>query len=61
MPQEAEPLSGPHRNWLVEWVKTGAKFPDGVALKSRKKEVPGLAEKDLIPDKAPASLRGRRN
>ena len=57
MPQEAEPLSGPHRNWLVEWVKTGAKFPTGVVLKSRKKEVPGLAEKDLIPDKAPASLR----
>src|SRR6266478_1962829 len=43
MPQEAEPLSGPHRNWLVEWVKTGAKWPDGVVLKVRKKTVPGLA------------------
>src|SRR5215216_6680814 len=23
MPQEAEPLAGPHKNWLLEWVKTG--------------------------------------
>src|SRR6187549_1476484 len=56
MPQEAEPLSGPHKNWLLEWVKTGAKWPDGVVLKARKKEVPGLADVKLIPDRAPASL-----
>ncbi len=57
MPQEGEPLSGPHRNWLVEWVKQGGKWPDGVVLHQRKKEVPGLADMRLIPDKAPASLR----
>ncbi len=57
MPQEAEPLSGPHKNWLLEWVKTGAKWPDGVVLKARKKEVPGLADLKLIPAKAPVSLR----
>ncbi len=57
MPQEGEPLSGPHRNWLVEWVKQGAKWPDGEVLQVRKKEVPGLADMRLIPDKAPASLR----
>jgi hypothetical protein len=57
MPQEAEPLSGPHKNWLIEWVKTGAKWPDGVVLKVRKKEVPGLADVKLIPESAPKSLR----
>lgn len=57
MPQEAEPLSGPHKNWLLEWVKTGAKWPDGVVLKARKKEVVGLADLKLIPERAPASLR----
>ncbi len=56
MPQETEPLSGPHKNWLTDWVRTGAHWPDGVVLKPRKKEVPGLAEKQFIPDKAPASL-----
>lgn len=56
MPQETEPLSGPHKNWLTDWVRTGAKWPDGVILKVRKKEVPGLAEKQFIPEKAPASL-----
>ena len=56
MPQETEPLSGPHKNWLTDWVRTGAKWPDGVVLKTRKKEVPGLAETQLIPTKAPASL-----
>ena len=56
MPQETEPLSGPHKNWLTDWVRTGAKWPDGVVLKLRKKEVPGLAEKQFIPEKAPASL-----
>ena len=58
MPQEGEPLSGPHRNWLVEWVKQGGKWPDGVVLHQRKKEVPGLADMRLIPDRAPTSLRG---
>ncbi len=57
MPQESEPLTGPHRNWLVEWVKTGAKWPDGVVLKARDKTVPGLADTKLIPDRAPASLK----
>ncbi len=56
MPQETEPLSGPHKNWLTDWVRTGAKWPDGVVLKTRKKEVPGLAERQFIPEKAPASL-----
>ena len=56
MPQETEPLSGPHKNWLTDWVRTGAHWPDGVVLKVRKKEVPGLAEKQFIPDKAPASI-----
>lgn len=56
MPQETEPLSGPHKNWLTEWIRTGAHWPDGVVLKLRKKEVPGLAEKQFIPEKAPASL-----
>ena len=56
MPQETEPLSGPHKNWLTDWVRTGAKWPDGVVLKMRKKEVPGLAEKQFIPEKAPTSL-----
>jgi hypothetical protein len=56
MPQETEPLSGPHKNWLTDWVRTGAKWPDGVVLKVRKKEVPGLADKQFIPNKAPASL-----
>lgn len=55
MPQETEPLSGPHKNWLTDWVRTGAKWPDGVVLKTRKKEVPGLAERQFIPEKAPAS------
>ncbi len=57
MPQEAEPLSGPHRKWLLEWVQFGAKWPDGVVLKAYKKAVPGLAEKNFIPEKAPASLK----
>ncbi len=57
MPQEAEPLSGPHKNWLLAWVKSGAQWPDGVVLKARKKEVPGLADLKLIPERAPASLR----
>ncbi|NBU08003.1 MAG: DUF1553 domain-containing protein [Proteobacteria bacterium] len=56
MPQETEPLSGPHKNWLTDWVRTGAKWPDGVVLKLKKKEIPGLAETDFIPSKAPASL-----
>ena len=56
MPQETEPLSGPHKNWLTDWIRTGAKWPDGVVLKTRKKEVPGLAERQFIPEKAPASL-----
>lgn len=56
MPQETEPLSGPHKNWLTDWVRTGANWPDGLVLKTRKKEVPGLAEKQFIPEKAPASL-----
>ena len=56
MPQETEPLSGPHRNWLTDWVRTGAKWPDGVVLKLKKKEVPGLAAKDFIPTQAPKSL-----
>jgi hypothetical protein len=57
MPQEAEPLTGPHRNWLVEWVKSGAQWPDGVVLTARIKEVPGLADTKLIPDRAPTSLK----
>ena len=56
MPQETEPLSGPHKNWIADWIRTGAQWPDGVVLKMRKKEVPGLAEKQFIPEKAPASL-----
>ena len=56
MPQETEPLSGPHRNWLTDWVRTGAKWPDGVVLHQKKKEVPGLAQKDFIPVKAPKTL-----
>lgn len=56
MPQETEPLSGPHKNWLTDWVRTGANWPAGVVLKIHKKEVPGLAEKEFIPAKAPASL-----
>ncbi|MFM8469547.1 MAG: DUF1549 domain-containing protein [Limisphaerales bacterium] len=56
MPQETEPLSGPHKNWLTDWVRTGAKWPDGVVLHMKKKEVPGLAEKDFIPTKSPKSL-----
>ncbi len=56
MPQETEPLTGPQRNWLTDWVRTGAKWPVGVVLKMRKKEVPGLAEKQFIPENAPASL-----
>ncbi|NDF00788.1 MAG: DUF1549 domain-containing protein, partial [Verrucomicrobia bacterium] len=57
MPQETEPLSGPHRNWLTDWVRTGANWPTGVVLKTRKKEIPGLADKELIPEKAPASIQ----
>ena len=57
MPQETEPLTGPHRNWLTAWVKEGAPWPDGVVLKLRKKEVPGLAERQFIPEQAPASLK----
>jgi len=57
MPQEGEPLSGPHRNWMIEWVKQGAKWPDGVVLHQRKKQVPGMADMKLIPDRAPTSLR----
>ena len=57
MPQEAEPLTGPHKNWLLAWVKSGAQWPDGVVLKAHKKEVPGLADVKLIPERAPASLR----
>lgn len=56
MPQEAEPLSGPYRNWLKDWVREGAKWPDGVVLKPRKKEVPGLADLSLIPNQPPTSL-----
>ena len=56
MPQETEPLSGPHRKWLLEWVQTGANWPDGLVLKPHKKEIPGLAERNLIPDKEPKSL-----
>ncbi len=56
MPQETEPLSGPHKNWITDWLRTGAQWPDGLVLKMRKKEVPGLAEKQFIPEKAPASL-----
>jgi len=56
MPQETEPLSGPHKNWLTDWVRTGAKWPDGVVLKQKRKEVPGLAQKDFIPTQAPRSL-----
>ena len=56
MPQEMEPLSGPHKNWLVEWVKTGAKWPDGVVLKSHKRSVPGLSDFRLIPETAPTSV-----
>ena len=56
MPQETEPLSGPFKNWLTDWVRTGANWPDGVVLQQKKKEVPGLAQKDLIPAKAPTSL-----
>lgn len=56
MPQETEPLSGPHKNWLTDWVRTGAKWPDGVVLKVRKKEVPGLADLNLIPPHPPRSL-----
>ncbi len=57
MPQEAEPLSGPHRKWLEEWVQFGAKWPDGIVLKVHRKEIPGLAETNFIPAKAPASLK----
>jgi len=56
MPQETEPLSGPHKNWLTDWVRSGAKWPDGLVLRMKKKEVPGLAEKDFIPTQAPKSL-----
>jgi len=56
MPQETEPLSGPFKNWLTDWVRTGAKWPDGVVLKQKKKEVPGLAELNLIPPHPPGSL-----
>jgi len=57
MPQEGEPLSGPHRNWLIEWVRTGANWPDGVVLQPRKRTVPGLADLKLLPTRAPGSLR----
>ena len=57
MPQETEPLSGPHKKWLVEWATAGAPWPEGVVLKPLKKEIPGLAEKNFLPDKAPGSLR----
>lgn len=57
MPQETEPLSGPHKKWLVEWVNAGAPWPEGVVLKPLKKEIPGLSETNFLPDKAPASLR----
>ncbi len=56
MPQEAEPLSGPHRKWLIEWVESGALWPDGVVLKARTREVPGLADRSFIPARAPSSI-----
>jgi hypothetical protein len=56
MPQETEPLSGPHKNWLTDWVRTGAKWPDGVVLRQHKKEIPGLADTSFIPAKVPGSI-----
>jgi hypothetical protein len=56
MPQEAEPISGPHKNWLTDWVRTGAKWPDGVVLKPKKREVPGIVEKQFIPERGPATI-----
>ncbi|MDF1851069.1 MAG: DUF1553 domain-containing protein [Verrucomicrobiales bacterium] len=52
MPQEAEPLSPEEIAILKAWVAAGAEWPDGVRLKTRKKEV----LTDAIPDEAPASI-----
>ena len=56
MPEEGEPLSGPFKKWLTEWVKAGAVWPEGVVLKAHKKETVGLGETGLIPPQAPKSL-----
>ena len=56
MPEEGEPLSGPFKKWLTEWVKAGAPWPEGVVLRAHKKGVVGLAENALIPPQAPKSI-----
>ena len=56
MPEEGEPLSGPFKKWLTDWVKSGAVWPEGVVLKAHKKEVVGLGETNLIPAQPPNSL-----
>ena len=56
MPEEGEPLSGPFKKWLTEWVKAGAVWPEGVVLRAHKKEIVGLGENGLIPQQAPKSL-----
>ncbi len=52
MPQEAEPLSPEQIEMLKAWVEAGAEWPDGVRLKTRKKEL----LTDAIPEKAPESI-----
>lgn len=56
MPQESDPLSGPHRKWLLDWVKQGAVWPDGLVLKPKKREIDGLLEQNLFPTSPPKSL-----
>jgi hypothetical protein len=40
----------------LEWVNSGANWPDGIVLQPLKKEIPGLAERNFLPDRAPASF-----
>jgi hypothetical protein len=56
MPEEGEPLSGPFKKWLTDWVKGGAPWPEGVVLRAHKKEIVGMGEHGLIPAQAPKSL-----
>ncbi len=56
MPEEGDPLSGPFKKWLIEWVKSGAVWPEGVVLRAHKKEIVGLGEHGLIPLQAPKSV-----
>lgn len=54
MPQEADPLGSKDIEVIKQWIKEGAKWPEGVRLKAKKA---ALAENELIiPDKAPKNL-----